>query len=448
MATSGSTHDRRDADRPVRWLLGAAGISSLGDGLAVVALPLLATRLTTDPRLIAGLLVAERLPWLILSLPAGALADRFPRLQLMRIADVLRAVVLLVAGIGSLSGRLSLPTLYLLALALGAAETVFSMASQAALADLVPLDRLDRANGYLFSTQSGGEQLIGPALGGLVFAASASAPLLIDGFSFLASAALLAQVARTVPSHNASASPGWSARLAPAAALPAGAAGGEAGAGGLDPAVGIKAGLRAFAATPVLRVLLLLLAGLGVCQAMVLALVVVYATRTLHLGSAEYGLFIAAGSLGNVAGGFAVARIRVWVGTATIMTASAVAAASAYLILAATSSTLVAVAAFVVESFAVACGCVASLTVRQSAVPAELRGRIASIFRMAIYGAVPLGAMAGGVLAATGGVRLPLVVAGLLQLALAAATARPLRRRLPALARTAHTVLQPAAASA
>jgi MFS family permease len=380
--------------------------------MAIVALPLLAIHLTRDPRLIAGLLVAERLPWLLVSLPAGALADRFPRLRLMRMADIVRAAVLLVAGIGSLTGHLTLTTLYLLAAALGAADTVFSTAGQAAMADLVPLEGLDRANGHLFSTQTSGESLIGPALGGLMYAVSASAPLLIDGFSFLASAMLLA-------------------RVSPVPGVPVGQPVHPAPDNERGPAMSIGAGLRAFAATPVLRVLLVLLAGLGLCQAMVLALLVVYATRTLHLGSAEYGVFLAAGSIGCVAGGFAVTSIRSRFGTATIMTASAVAAASAYLILAATSSTLVAVAAFVVESFAVACGCVASLTVRQSAVPPELRGRIASIFRMAIFGAVPLGALAGGILAAVGGLRLPFLVAGLMQLSLAALTARPLRRRLP-----------------
>jgi MFS family permease len=415
--TSASMHESQAANRPLRWLLGAAGISSLGDGLAVVALPLLATRLTRDPRLIAGLLVAERLPWLGLSLAAGSLADRLPRLALMRMADIVRATVLLAAGLGALGGRLSLPILYLLALSLGAAETVFSTASQATLADLVPLDGLDRANGLLFSGQAGGEQLIGPALGGVVFAISASAPLLVDGFSFFASAVMLAQAARRVRAPEPVAAVGASP---PAAA-------------------GIKAGLRAFAAVGVLRVLMVLLSGLGLCQAMALALLVVYATRTLHLGPAEYGLFIAAGSVGNVGAGLLVSKIRARCGTATIMTACAVAAASAYLVLAATSSTLVAVGAFIVESFAVVCGCVTSLTVRQSAVPSELRGRIASIFRMAIFGAVPVGAIAGGLLAQLGGVRLPFLVAGGLQLTLAAATARPLRRHLPVPSRAGAT---------
>ena len=62
--------------------------------------------------------------------------------------------------------------------------------------------------------------------------------------------------------------------------------------------------------------------------------------------------------------------------------------------------------------------------------PDPLRGRIASIFRMAIFGAAPLGALAGGFLAAAAGLWLPLAIAGCLQLAIAAATAGPLGRRV------------------
>ena len=423
----------RGGSRPLPWLLGAAGISSFGDGLAVVALPLLATRFTSDPRLIAGMLFAQRVPWIVLALPAGALADRMPRLALMRMADVLRGGVLLAAGIASLTGRLALPSLYLLALLLGAGDTVFSTASQAALADLVPVDELDRANGHLFSTQSCGEQFFGPAFGGLVFAVSSSAPLLGDAFSFAASAVLMSEVARRQPSPVTA-----PAQVMPPA--PANATDGKRAEGQ------IRAGLKAFAGVPVLRVLLVLLAGLSFCQAMVLALVVIYATKSLHLGSAGFGLFIAAGSIGNVAGGLAVARIRARLGAATLLTAAAVAAACAYVVLAATSSPLIAVGAFVVESFAVACGVVASLTLRQSAVPPELRGRIASIFRMAIFGAVPLGAVAAGLLAVAGGLWVPFAVAGCLQLTIAAATARPLSRQIrrPAVIRLMTAALDPA----
>ena len=77
------------------WLLAATGTSAVGDGLVFVALPLLAVTLTSRPILIAGVAVAGKLPWLVVSLPAGALADRVDRRRLAVTVEVLRAVVLL-----------------------------------------------------------------------------------------------------------------------------------------------------------------------------------------------------------------------------------------------------------------------------------------------------------------------------------------------------------------
>ena len=55
------------------------GLSNLGDGLVLAAVPLLAVTITRDPLLVAGLTVAQFLPWLVFTLPAGALADRIDR---------------------------------------------------------------------------------------------------------------------------------------------------------------------------------------------------------------------------------------------------------------------------------------------------------------------------------------------------------------------------------
>ena len=60
-------------------LWAATALSNLGDGLRLVAMPLLATSVTSDPRLIAGVTVAQQLPWLFFILPGGAWADRFDR---------------------------------------------------------------------------------------------------------------------------------------------------------------------------------------------------------------------------------------------------------------------------------------------------------------------------------------------------------------------------------
>src|SRR5262245_48897711 len=82
------------------WKLwGASTVSGLGDGLVLVALPLLVTSLTRSPQWVAGIMVAQRLPWLLLSLHAGAVADRMDRRRLLGVVEIARMAVLLVLGI-------------------------------------------------------------------------------------------------------------------------------------------------------------------------------------------------------------------------------------------------------------------------------------------------------------------------------------------------------------
>src|SRR6202048_145135 len=84
---------------PFRWLWLAGGVSSIGDGLAAVALPLLAVTLTRDPRLVAGVVVAQRLPWLLLGLPAGSLVDRWDHRRVLAISEFSRTAILLTLGL-------------------------------------------------------------------------------------------------------------------------------------------------------------------------------------------------------------------------------------------------------------------------------------------------------------------------------------------------------------
>src|SRR5215216_1575494 len=94
--------------------------SNLADGVFKLALPLLATRLTDSPALVAGVAFAVRLPWLLFALPVGAL----------------------VAGL--LAGFASLPLIYVTALLLGIAETVADTAGSSVLPSFVAPADLER----------------------------------------------------------------------------------------------------------------------------------------------------------------------------------------------------------------------------------------------------------------------------------------------------------------
>lgn len=132
-------------------VLAAFGVSSLGDGMRTAALPLLAVTVTTDPVAVAAIAVFGRLPWILVALFSGAIADRYDRRALMVAVDLCRALVVigLVAFIISDADHLVL--LYAVALLLGIGETLFDTATQGLLPQVVPKENLGKANGNLFT---------------------------------------------------------------------------------------------------------------------------------------------------------------------------------------------------------------------------------------------------------------------------------------------------------
>src|SRR5579875_348933 len=308
------------------WKLWTAGaVSSLGDGLVLVAFPLLALTMTGDPLLIAGVAVADRLPALVLSLPAGVLADRVDRRRLAVVINLGRFALLAIFAAAVVSGRDSLPLLYGTVFLLGAGDMAFDVTTQACLPSMVDEEALNRANGLLLTAEVSGEQFVGPAIGGAIFAAAAAVPFVGDAVSFVAAALLIRRALPPSP-------PGRAHRRAIA---------------------DLTEGLRWFFGNRVLRVLAPVVASLAFCQAMVLAELVLYGTRHLHLGGVGYGLFFALGASGNIAGALVASRAHARFGSAKCILGAAVVAGAAYLGMSFTSSVVTATIALFVEAVAV-----------------------------------------------------------------------------------------------
>ena len=108
-----------------RKLRTASTISNLGDGVTLVAAPLLVAGLTRDPLLIAGAVFVRQLAWLLFSLHAGALVDRLDRRLLMGYVDLSRSALIGFLGIAVLLDLASIPLLYAVFFLIGAAEPLF-----------------------------------------------------------------------------------------------------------------------------------------------------------------------------------------------------------------------------------------------------------------------------------------------------------------------------------
>lgn len=385
----------------LRRLVAGIGISSFGDGLVFVAFPLLAVRLTHEPLLIAGLMVAGRLPWLLVALPAGALVDRVSRRKLVMSVDLARAVVIALVALAAVLGRIRLGELYLASFLVCAGETVVSAATRSALPLLASAEDLPAANGRFTAAETVGVQFAGPAVGGVVFAVASSLPFVGDAVSYLASALLLG-----------SAMPDDSAREPPAH-------------GGV--LADVRSGLRWFLASNALRLLALLVASFAFCQALVLSVLVIYATRVLHLHGADYGFLLAVAALGDIAASLCAGRIQTRLGGIPTVLGSGILAGGAYVLLGSTTLAYVAVVALALEAAGSSLGNVTTLSMRHRLIPLERFGLVNNAFRMCVLGVVPLGALVGGALTAVLGTRPTFVLAGIAQLVATAMVAVPLR---------------------
>ena len=155
-----------------RRLFGAGVCSNFADGLMLVALPWLATLMTSDPLLISLVFASNRLPWLLLSIPAGVLADAIDRRLLVGRMDIFRAMAMCIIFILTLLAINQNSIYYLIRLTflIGCAEVVRDNTAQSFLPNIVTADVLETADSQLWSADKMLGEFIGPPLAGVLIA--------------------------------------------------------------------------------------------------------------------------------------------------------------------------------------------------------------------------------------------------------------------------------------
>ncbi|MEO7002342.1 MAG: MFS transporter [Ktedonobacterales bacterium] len=171
------------------WLLlwGGQLVSVVGSQVSQLAYPLLMLALTKSPAQAGFLSAVRALPYLLLGLPAGAFVDRWDRKRVMNVCDAVRALALGSIPLALALGRLTLAQLNIVALLEGALSVFFSLAETAALTRVVAREQIPAATTLNEVTLSIGS-LLGPALGGLIFAAGWGFAFLADAISYVVSA--------------------------------------------------------------------------------------------------------------------------------------------------------------------------------------------------------------------------------------------------------------------
>jgi MFS family permease len=366
------------------WKLwGAVASSNVGDGLVSLAFPWLASLLTRDPMAIAGVALATRLPWLVFSLQAGALTDRFDRRRLMVLANTLRAVVATATAMAVFLDVLPLPALYLAAFALGMCEVVFDNTSQAILPALVPRHRLERANGNIMGAQMVIADVVARPVAGALVGVALSLPFAIDAVTAALSAALIAAI------------PGSFGPTTTHGAAPQDLDGPQA-----RPRMRtqIREGLSWLWQHPLLRLLAIALGVMNGTSAALMATYVLFVQEILELDGLGFGLLMAAGSVGGVLGSVLAPQVTAWLRSGRTLMVTIATPIVGFGVTAITSNPFVVGAAFAVFTFTAIMWNVVTVSLRQTLIPDHLLGRVNSVYRFFGWGMMPIGTLLGGAL--------------------------------------------------
>jgi len=368
----------------------------LGDGLAILAIPLLILQLTRSP--VAAVLASlpGSVGYLAAGLPAGVLVDRLDPWQVLIAGDVIRAAIFLALFL--LTGSRSVSAWLILSLAFAAgAVTVFSDTALAiAVRDVFAGARLVTANSWLESANQIG-QIIGPSAAGLLAAAGLlHVSMLIDALTFLVALASLFAVRGAY-------------RGAPRASRP------PAGRRALGRE--LADGIRYLAATRVLFTLLVFMLvlnlGLGADK-----LIIFFARNTLHLPPVQVGLIVTAGGIGGLLGAAGTGLLCRWLGPLPVVTLGAACSGLALLLISAAASMPVALAGNMLYTFAIIVASVTMRSMRQVLVPRDLLGRVTASWRLGGQAVTLVGAILAGTMAGLlgGDPRPVFVIAGILTL--------------------------------
>jgi len=382
----------QDADFRRLWIGQTA--SQLGESASLVILPLIAVlTLKVDAGQLGALRAVGQAPILLLSLFVGAWVDRWRTRTVMVLADLGRALALGATAVAALLGGLGLPTLLLVAFAVGVLSVYFDVAYQTSLVRLLKRDQLLRANSAVEGSRSAA-QIGGPALGG-VLVSLLSAPIAVA-----CSALFFVLSFRSI------------ARIRHREAMPERS--------GRPPRVWrqIHDGVRFVIGDPALRTVGLASAAYQFSFAATMTAYLVFLPRDLHLSGSAVGLALAAIGPGALVGSLLAARLPGRFGYGAVLVSAAAVGDGALLCVpalhgpptpAAVTILLLVAINFVFGTFGQLVN-VTVMAVRQAVTPAGMQGRAAATITFVGMGLTPLGSLVGGFLAQQWGLRTALLV--------------------------------------
>jgi MFS family permease len=371
-------------------LFSANVVSNLGDGVGSVAYPWLASAVTRNPLLVALVALAQRLPWLLFTLPAGVITDRVDRRKAMVTMDLCRFALTLAVAFAVLGRQGTLPDpgevglvtgtqtgLYLIVLLatllLGMAEVLRDNSAQTILPAIVAKENLEKANGRMWSVEAVANTFAGPPLGSLLLAGAFALPFFLDAASFFVAAALVFLIPGVfrADGHETRETKPWRAEL--------------------------SEGFRWLWGHSLLRPMAIILGLMNGASMISGSTFVLFAQEVLDVGPLLFTVIGFSGAIGAVVGGAVAAQLTRRLGAGTCLSITLVGTAVASALIGLSSHWL---PVLVLDTFIALVGIlwnVITVSLRQSIIPPHLLGRVNSVYRFFAWGMMPIGAAIGGV---------------------------------------------------
>lgn len=373
-------------------LFAASAISNLGDGVGQLAYPWLASAITRNPLLIALVAVAQRLPWLIFTLPAGVITDRYDRRRIMFTANAFRfvltigvAAAVLWQGSG-LAGPDELDTvvgtdtvLYACVIAatllLGIAEVLYDNSAQTFLPAIVAKSDLEKANGRLWAGEAVANNFAGPPLGSLLLTAGFALPFLFDAGSFAVSAALIFAISSAPRAKPVGEQQSWR--------------------------VEAREGFGWLWHHDLLRTLAIVLGLLNLLGNVTGAVLVLFAQEVLGTSATEFAILGTSAAVGGVIGGWTAPWVSSRLGHGRSLWVTIIGGSATSGVIGVVSAWPIVWLMFASFSFLVVLWNVITVSLRQAIIPDHLLGRVNSVYRFFGWGMIPIGALLGGLVVVT-----------------------------------------------
>jgi MFS family permease len=382
------------------WKLWTSSVvTNLGDGITMVAGPLLVASITDNPAAVAGAVFAQQLPWLLFALASGAWADRLDRRRLVVAVNLLRATALCSLAIAVASDVTSVALIYAVFFLLGTGETLADTASSAFVPALVPPDRRPAANSLLYATFNVLNQFAAKPLGAWLFVIAAAVPFGVNALTFALSATLVATI-RSVPPPE----------KRPPSRLRS----------------DIADGIRWLSRHRLLRTLALTMAVGNVVFCAAFAVFVLYAHQRLNLTDVGYGVLLVAFAVGGLLGTLVAPALIRHISAKLLLQAGLLIETALHVTLALTRSPLIAALMIVIFGIHTTVWGVIVTTIRQRDVPSSMFARITSVYAFLELGGAALGSLLGGAIAAAFGLVATYWIAAAAMALVTAAAWRPI----------------------